>query len=239
MISGPSQEIQARQSLSRLAESTDALKRKRSHDDSRTISRKLLEDFTPPVLDGLTLYARCRLVRIGLSADDGEDIVQDAICAVLSGGRRPRPTDLVDQSAFRLYLQGIIRSLVEGLSRRRYVEKRLLLPDGYDAEFDAAALRFGLPPPSPDAQVGVTLFAQDFFLRLKTESPKHLLPLIKAWADEFSWLGQIPLSGRPRSFRSRVRVLSQRIFYEMQQSNCTRHPTRMFDLINRSGGNPK
>jgi hypothetical protein len=86
---------------------------------------ELLNSLTSGDLSNVTRFAGFRLSRVGLHPGDGQDVVQDALHAVLLGiespatDRHPRPMDLASGPAFLCYLKGVISSLVSFELRRR------------------------------------------------------------------------------------------------------------------------
>ena len=81
----------------------------------------LLHD--PGALDRLRAVAANQLRRVGLTALDPEDLLQEAVLAVLRGttsrrrGRHPGAPDLVDTPAFERWLNDVLNSLATNWAR--------------------------------------------------------------------------------------------------------------------------
>src|SRR5690349_916508 len=76
--------------------------------------RSSLHRLSPADWRMLRKFAAFRFARVGLNPEWDEDLVQDALLAVLLGlktstkGRHPRPADLASHSRFMDYLRGVI-----------------------------------------------------------------------------------------------------------------------------------
>lgn len=179
----------------------------------------LMRALTAADLVSLSSFARFRLTRVGLNPADGEDIVQDALLAVLRGqrssstGRHPRPADIADKRVFIGYLHSVIGSLVEAERRRREhrfshspledllaVDPERVLISTCDSSLDFADLK------------------QEFFRCLYRQAPARLRDLIAAWDQQSDDCERIPLLGRHRRCRVELRKLAAQTFRKLSNS---------------------
>lgn len=132
----------------------------------------------------MTHFAERRLAHFGLPTHQGEDVVQQALYAILKaqqgdGGRNPNPEDLESQAAFVNYLRGVVNSIAEGWARPLFRNPHLSL----DAVQEVVA----------DPQVSQVEFRDlmvQMFVRMRERAPARLFPTIDAW--EKSPDGRIP-----------------------------------------------
>jgi hypothetical protein len=182
----------------------------------------LMQVLTPKELSTLAGFASFRLARVALNPADGEDLLQDALLAVLRGlessseGRHPRKVDLASISTFMNYLRGIIASLVEA-ERRRFEH------DCVREEFDG-----NLPASEPLAlHAGLWLesdlefrdLRNELFGRLTERAPEGLLELVQAWQERWDDGDGIPLLGRHRRHRGALRKLAAEVWTELLQTS--------------------
>lgn len=177
----------------------------------------------------LALHARRRLMGFGLSEVPEDDLVHDAFQAVLAGtihrsqGRHPKAAHLRDRGTFLRYLRGVINSLAEAIYRHQNGTRFVSLGE---LTFDQTDTLIGLTNRiSPADLAGFNLFAAQFFRRLNARTPPRLVPLVNAWESGFRWLDQIPLVGRPRKDRVRVRRLALEVMGEMRELPNQMHDT--------------
>jgi hypothetical protein len=185
-------------------------------------SESMMELLRPMDLLDLKAFARVRLLRVGLTAEDAGDVVQNAISAVMHGirdqthGRHPRRIDVDSHAAFMSYLMGVVNSTVEALKRRHNPLQSLSLEN--------ASLAVAEPGMSVSDAVAEHDLAHEFFLRLITRSPSPLLPLAFDWATRWKECDKIPISGRHRRHRQELRVLAVNILKELGEGAVSPKP---------------
>lgn len=178
--------------------------------NGRERSLELLQSLTQQEWTALAVFARCRLLRIGLNPSQAEDMVQDAVLAILKGarsaseGRHPRDADLAGRGTFLDYLRGVIASLVESARR-----------NGWGGHFtdDFEEITRGTQS-LPDEEVMRLEFRdlhRQFFTNLGGQSPPRLCGLIDAWREQGEDCDQIPLLGRHRRCRAELRKLARNV----------------------------
>ena len=198
--------------------------------DAKHLCLGLLENLTDTDIGLLRNYAAYRLGRVGLGSCPGEDVLQDTFAAVLTGlsrerkGRHPRMTDLENKPAFLRYLKGVVNSMVE--AERRKLEHRVVhRPLAGDP--DGGAVKNGIcltAVVSPENDVELRTFRDEFFQRLRAKAPLRLRHLVDAWEEVFLWAEQIPLQGRRRRVRARLRSLSRQVLQEMNEHLARQTP---------------
>lgn len=167
-------------------------------------------------LSVLSNFASFRLSRIGLPAADGQDLVQDALLAVLKGvlnrseGRHPRPVDLAGMPAFIHYLKGVIISLVDAQRRHR---RTSCVSDSFEEQPAKRARLAG----AHTQQVELVDFTNELFSRMLDRAPGHLRDLVRAWKDDWEHADTIPILGRHRRRRREVRLLARQVLKEILQ----------------------
>jgi hypothetical protein len=181
---------------------------------------KLMAVLTAADLSSLACFTRFRLGRVGLNPEDGEDIVQDALLAVLRGrkssatGRHPRRADLADSGAFIAYLHSVIGSLVE--AERRCPEHRFVF----------ASLEALLPLDTQhalfstfDSSLELADLKNEFFRCLHRQAPSRLRDLVAAWNQHWQDCERIPLLGRHRRCRVELRKLAAQALRKLSTPN--------------------
>jgi hypothetical protein len=212
--------------------------------DAKNLCLGLLENLTAADIGLLRHYAAYRLGRIGLGSFPGEDVLQDTFAAVLTGlsreqeGRHPRMTDLENKPAFLRYLKGVVNSMVEA-ERRKQEHRVVHWPLACNP--DAGDVRNGIcltAVVSPENDVELRMFRDEFFKRLKAKAPPGLRHLVDAWEEVFLWAEQIPLQGRRRRVRARLRSLSRQVLQEMNENLAKQTPPteHAADVESASGG---
>jgi DNA-directed RNA polymerase specialized sigma24 family protein len=164
----------------------------------------------------LRLYATWRLRRASLEAITGEDIVQDALSAVLRGleslesGRHPSEDDLATQATFCNYLRGAINSIVEAKSRHfRRPTCIISLEDVVNATIEIPIHS------SPAEEIQIKNLREELFRRLERKAPKQLRSTLSAWAKQSAWADKIPLGTGCRRHRAELRRLAAQIMSEL------------------------
>jgi hypothetical protein len=126
-------------------------------------------------------------------------------------------TDLENKPAFLRYLKGVVNSMVE--AERRKLEHRVVhRPLAGDP--DVGGVKNGIcltAVVSPENDVELRTFRDEFFQRLRAKAPLRLRHLVDAWEEVFLWAEQIPLQGRRRRVRARLRSLSRQVLQEMNE----------------------
>lgn len=155
-------------------------------------------------------FAERRLAHFGLDTQNGSDLFQQSIYAILqgitgSGGRNPNTADLANRAAFQNYLRGVINSIAEGWARtfRREGKNTCsfdLITDGFA---DSANTR---------ENVEFTDLKTQLFTRLRERAPARLLPTIDAWEKMPD--GRIPRVTSRKHVCS-VRQLAKQIVIEL------------------------
>jgi hypothetical protein len=180
-----------------------------------------LHAITNTELSRLSSYADYRLKRVGVESELGQDLVQDAILAILIGmqgllnGRHPRTDDVKDDESFRRYLFGVIRSLVAAQALRRKQWAPANCFDDRSPNMPDILISYRTPAESADGAI----LARGLFAELRLRIPPRARDMVERWAAEYWWTEEIPLAGRPRKDRRLVRNLSQKILGELN----TRH----------------
>ncbi len=176
-----------------------------------------LQALTASDLARLSRYAGYRLTRVGIHWEFGEDLVQDAMLAILIGmeqplkGRHPRTKDLEDSDSLRRYLCGVIRSLAAAQALRR---RQMAPTDSFcDQGLIMADTLVYERTPAEAANLGV--LAQHLFTELRLRIPPRARGIVEAWAAEFTSRDEIPLAGRPRKDRRLVRALAQKLLAQL------------------------
>jgi hypothetical protein len=169
----------------------------------------------------LSRFADYRLAGIGLWATTGQDILQDATLAILTGlqagryGRHPRKTDLADELAFGGYVKGVINSLIDTLASRRehcHVHQPL---DGLNGKTNQEQQTGQATPASPDDDVVFIDLRNELFSRLKSRCPNHLRRPLEGWERVCGWAEVIPIRGFHRRHRAELRVLAKQVSDEL------------------------
>jgi hypothetical protein len=178
-----------------------------------------LLELTRADLSGLSNFARFRLAKVGLNPVGGEDVVQDAILAVLRGsessseGRHPRMIDVVDYPRFTDYLKGVIGSLVEAERRCRHQHWVQLFDD--DSADDADAnLNAGING-SLQSDVELHDLRQQLFRTVGERAPDRLKPIVSAWSAQGEQCEYIPLMGQHRRCRTELRELAAQVLIQL------------------------
>jgi DNA-directed RNA polymerase specialized sigma24 family protein len=127
----------------------------------------------------LTHFAAKRLCHFGVRTHDAEDLFQQAMYAILSGGRQPAPRDLATQEAFKNYIRGVINSVSEGWSRAQHRTHHCSLD------------LIGDTLESPTENHGLKDIKIQIFARMRQLAPERLSPTIDAW--EQSPDGRVPV----------------------------------------------
>jgi hypothetical protein len=180
---------------------------------------RMLHGLTRSDLAALVNFAHFRLAKVGLNSLAGEDVVQEAMLAVLRGsespseGRHPRLIDVNDSHRFTDYLKGVIGSLVEAERRRGHQHWVQL--------FDHASAADGLPE-MPDgirgslqSEVELSDLRQELFRAVNERAPNRLKHVVRAWAEQGEQCDYIPLLGRHRRYRSELRRLAAQVLKEL------------------------
>jgi hypothetical protein len=199
---------------------------------------RLIDMLTRVDLADLAKFASFRLAKVGLIRLAGEDVVQDALLAVVRGagahskGRHPRPVDVANSANFIDYLKGVIGSLVEAERRSR---KHQCVHEPFEEGFMAGE-HFAMqarPAGSPLAELEFCDLRQQLFHRLEERVPHHLRGLVLVWREQWDFCDRIPLLGRHRRCRAELRQLAAQVLKELtepgnsiKRRNHTNEPTR-------------
>ena len=170
-------------------------------------------------LVALRNFAERYLAWRGLPRHSGEDLVQQAILALLVGrelraeGRHPRRSDLADIPTFLAYLRGVIRSQIDAQRARReqafhHVEWQEDLTNLVCAE-----AQFRLR--SADKHLEFRDLSEQLFRRLRTTAPPRLQQLVMMWQQLEPDSSRIPTAGRHRRLRAELRKLSKQTLKEL------------------------
>ena len=181
-----------------------------TNSNGREACLELMQSITQQEWSALTVFARCRLLRIGLNPSEAEDMVQDAVLAVLKGtrsaseGRHPRDADLADQGTFLDYLRGVIASLVESARR-----------NGWGGHICDALGEISRGTQSLSDEEMTRLEFRDLHRQLFTtlggQAPRRLCGLIDAWRDQGEDCDKIPLLGQHRRCRAELRRMAGQV----------------------------
>lgn len=191
----------------------------------RAKCHEYLNSLTISELTELRRHTSYRLKRVALDFQQAEDLVQDAIlavwigCACATRGRHPAERHLLNKTTFVWYLRGVLNSLVEAKSRGRGPQC-INLPQHtrstQDEEHGEPAI-VGTFRPENDAVLQD--FFREFFRMLRRRVPKHLTPLVEAWAAESQTADKIPLASGCRRHRYELRRIAQRVLIELDKDN--------------------
>jgi hypothetical protein len=191
--------------------------------ESRKACEARLQEIREDDIAGLKNFAEYRLMSLGRSSDEGEDIVQFALAAVVQGlesedlGRRPRLQDVVDKRAFILYLQGIIVSRIQCETKSRrikaYHQHTPIAEDaGQAARGEGVVLR--APTPTAAEQAALNDFQSELFARLRQRAPQRLRATLEEWEKVFQDSDAIP-SPSFRKYRVELRGLAREVLEEI------------------------
>lgn len=178
--------------------------------------KRWVQTLTRQDLQTLARFAGFRLARVALSTELAEDVVQDAVLAVLRGtksrqrGRHPRPSDLKDSAAFHTYLKGVIRSLVDAQRRSPFAGSVSEPAECHMQEIMAA-------PRNPCGELMVSDLAQELFRRTHDRAPKRLRRLVRTWAERWQDCDTIPLLGQHRRRRTELRLLAAEVLRQLAE----------------------
>jgi hypothetical protein len=173
-------------------------------------------------LTDLAKFASFRLAKVGLIRLAGEDVVQDALLAVLRGagahskGRHPRPVDVANSANFIHYLKGVIGSLVEAERRSR---KHQCVHEPLEEGFRAGE-HFTVKDESPGSPLTDLEFCDlrhQLFHRLEEGVPQRLRGLVLVWREQWEYCDRIPLLGRHRRCRAELRQLAAQVLKELTE----------------------
>jgi hypothetical protein len=168
----------------------------------------------------LSSFAASLLARSHISTFTGRDLLHDAFQAVLVGhhpgryGRHPRRKDLANEAAFSHYLRGVIRSLVEGKTRRReHQHSHVPLQQG-GAE-DPGEHEVPMTLASPEDDLAFRDLKSEIFARLAARCPPRLQPMLQKWEQISAWSSKIPVEGYQRRDRLELRKLAKEVCAEL------------------------
>ena len=158
----------------------------------------------------MTHFAERRLAHFGLDLQSSNDLVQQAIFAILrgisgNGGRNPNPADLENRAAFQNYLRGVISSVAEGWARTHRREGKNTYA------FDLIQESF-TDPVNTQENLEFSDLKTELFSRLRERAPDRLLPTIDAWEKMPD--GRIPCITSRKHVCS-VRQLAKEIVLEL------------------------
>jgi len=174
-------------------------------------------------ISALTAFAEIRLMRLNRSSCEGEDLVQSAILAVVRGlesdqvGRRPRPEDIVDKDAFVLYLQGVILSLLQCMTKSREIKayhKHHQILDEHGADENERGVILASPTQDVAAQAEWDDLQEVLFSRLRQRAPSRLHRTIDAWDQVFQDSDRIP-ADTFRKYVVELRGLAREVLQEI------------------------
>lgn len=190
--------------------------------ESRKACETRLQELRQKDIERLTDFAEFRLASLGRSIDDGEDMVQQALAAVVQGlesnelGRRPRPQDVADKTSFLLYLQGVIVSRIqcETKSRRIKAYHRHTPIAGDVSEGIEAGICLVSPTPTASEQASIDDLQDELFTRLRKRAPERLRATLEEWEKIFQESAEIP-APTFRKYRVELRSLAQEVMGEI------------------------
>ena len=192
------------------------------HNENGGRCAELIENIASENLMPLRYYAAYRLQRVGLSGQGAEDLVHDAIAAILNGirhkkrGRHPLEQDLKSAETFTRYLRGVVNSLVEA-ERRRREHSHIHVGMNEDFREDDCFLGTQLVAEvGPENDPAWRDFLDELFSRLRGRAPKHLLSMITGWQKESLWAVKIPLGPNCRRHRAELRKLAREILHGLK-----------------------
>jgi hypothetical protein len=171
---------------------------------------ELLQFLTQQEWATLAGFARGRLLRVGLNPFQAEDMVQDAVLAVLKGvessseGRHPRGSDLANRHTFTDYLRAVVASLVESERRKGWNSCAWEKLDETIAHGHAI----------PGQEIAGLVFRDlhwKFFSILARRTPHRLQELVEAWKEQGEDCEKIPVLGRHRRCRAELRTLAAQV----------------------------
>jgi len=167
-----------------------------------------LNELTQRGLDRLYAFAEARLLKLGVTCSDGEDLAQNALRAVLRGidsrgdqGRRPLAVDVASNEAFEAYLKSIIVSMSDFrlAEFRRQRQKEQLEQVGVME--DEGELTIPDRIIGADEEAGWNDYKQEYFSRLRRRTPANLHATIDRWEPVFLQSSRIPAKYRKYSIR--------------------------------------
>jgi hypothetical protein len=187
--------------------------------------RRLLEEIcSTGSYRRLEIYAEQRLHRLHLYTVSGGDLLNEAICSVLTGlddseqGRHPRKEDLDDLSAFENYLANVIKSVAS--SARRRENRRSNAQQGLErnlVNFSSGFASVIESPDRPDRHLENLDFQNEFFSQLKLRTSGRLKKLATRWQRESHSTDAIPLKGDHRQYRADLRRIARQVISEISE----------------------
>jgi DNA-directed RNA polymerase specialized sigma24 family protein len=159
----------------------------------------LISHLSPLQRQRLMRFADRRLAKFGVPNCTGQDLLQDAILALLLGlqpgprGRHPRAEDLADGCAFASYLRGVLHSLAEAEARRRE-HRHLHVPLGpISGDSDCGQHPLRAPAVAdPRAEASFSDLRDALFGRLKKRCPERLQRILDRWEEVAGWMPYCP-----------------------------------------------
>jgi DNA-directed RNA polymerase specialized sigma24 family protein len=169
-----------------------------------------LNDLTQRGMDRLYAFAEARLLKLGVTCADGQDLAQNALRAVLRGidsqgdhGRRPLAVDVASNEAFEAYLKSIIVSMSDfrlAEFRRQRQQEQL---EQVGVMEDEGELTIPDKSIGADEEAGWNNYKQEYFSRLRRRVPENLQATIDRWEPVFLQSDRIEAKYRKYAIRLR------------------------------------
>ena len=195
-------------------------KRPERHGHIQALTTERLHQLTEDDLKNLYDFAEHRMGRHHLAQNSAEDMVHQALCAIIRGtwkgekGRRPKMDDLRTKNAFLHYVRSAINSVV---SVSKKTPELLFIHESIhrykDVEVEARTMVLKAPS-GPDEDTSMVDLKNELFARMREIAPKVWHPTIDEWERTFFWAGQVPVM-KKRWHRVRVRKLAIRVLQEI------------------------
>lgn len=190
--------------------------------DERTADRcyHLIASLTDETQQEIKTLADDRLARLGIWNVTGDDLLHDALLAILSGtqlgdGRHPRLQDVHDTAAFTSYLKGIVNAFI----MTQVVKCRQMLEYASFDDLDGQMETLCTPMlERPDVSLGFTELQAALFCRLKARCDEELFSVLQQWEQSCGWLDEIPDRHMSWHQRIKLRALAQAVCHELGYS---------------------
>jgi hypothetical protein len=184
----------------------------------------LIKDISTNDIALLTNFAEYRLMGLGRSFADGEDITQSALMAVMQGleadklGRHPRQQDVTNKDEFLKYLKGVIISLIQCETKTRKIKsyhQHIPIVDATGVTEEQGGIYLATNLPNPAEQAARDDEQDQLFAKLRQRIPQRLHRTLEQWEEVFQESDVIPVD-RFRKHRVELRRIAREFFQELQ-----------------------
>ncbi|MDR3409977.1 MAG: hypothetical protein P4L87_03365 [Formivibrio sp.] len=184
----------------------------------------------------LSKYAYNRLKPIKcLSTAQAEDVVQEALIAVITGERNPLPHNVADNDAFTKYLRGVVKSKIFALKEHARKIRFDEMPEPSECDIPS------LSAENPFESVAIGELKEELFAYLKANMPARHQETIEAWRNVFEESDRIPAIKGRRKYVAEIRAKTQEFIRQYNSLNseaCAATIATMQDL-SKSAALPK